>query len=575
MNATFPIGLQSTRRALLVGAAQYQHPDECPDLRTPAADVEAMADVLQRPECGFSATTLIDPTKTQFASEIEEMLGKAGREDTVLLYFSGHGKKASTGGLLLCTKETKGTALQATSVRVADIKEAITTTKAKLVILVFDCCYSGEAVQAFKGGDVSTHLWDELGRPEGKYLMTSSSMTQPSVERQGDANSLFTKWLVRGLDTWGAARDQQEVIYLKDLFEYVKKNVEDENPAQVPQYKGFETTDVPVAIARRLGATAILGILPTVPIPYLEAVRDLVDSNEVIFFLGDGVYRDGPLSSPQLVEAIGKAMVPEVPGETSLPTAAERYLRYLSDRRPSFLRHFRNILSEHQKEASPLPAVHEMLARLPPPWLVISTTHDLLLERYLEAQHLPFVVVTHILRDLRGDEATRRNGKILVMRRGPQPKNEIVAADELPDIDQDRVVYKLLGSPCFGDWQDPASEIDPASLDTVVVTEDDHVTFVGLLRNEKTRIPEAFSLPFRRKSVVFLGYNLDTWHYRLVATVFKETVPASASQSQEPYAVRLAKSPIEDLFWEKLHARMIQVDPETFIRRLEAARLES
>jgi hypothetical protein len=570
MEATFPTGLKGAKHALVVGAAHYEHPDECPDLRTPATDVEAVADALQRPECGFTATTLIDPTKTAFATQIEEMFGSAGREDTVLLYFSGHGK-APAGGLLLCTTETKATALQATSIRVSDIREAIATTKAKLVILIFDCCYSGQAVASFKGGDISTHLWDELGRPEGKYLITSSSMTQPSVELKGDDNSLFTKWLVKGLETWEAARGS-EVIYLKDLFDYVKKKVEDENPRQTPQYKGFETTDIPVEIARKLNATAVPSVVPAVPIPFLEAVRDAVESNEAIFFLGDGIYRDGPLSSPRLIEAIGRETGLLIPGETCLPTVAEHYQRYLDDRRTSFLRRFRSVLTEQEKQTEPVPAIHDTLARMEPPWLVISTTHDLLLERHLESRNTPFVVVSHVLRDLLPDEKTTRNGKILVVRRGPQQKNEILTADDLPDFGQDRVIYKLLGSPCFNIWQDTSSGLDLALLDTVVVTEDDHMSFLGLLRNERTQIPTAFTLPFRRKSVVFLGYNLDTWHYRLVAAVFKERMLTFVNH--EPYAVRQAKSPIEDLFWDKLHARMIQVDPETFIRRLQAVSSE-
>jgi hypothetical protein len=576
MDVTLPTGLKTTKRALLVGAAHYQHKDECPDLRTPAADVEALADILQGAECGFTAATLTDPTRTAFATAIEEMFGSAGREDTVLFYFSGHGK-TSAGGLLLCTNETKATALQATSVRVSDIKEAITTTKAKLVILIFDCCYSGQAVASFKGGDISTHLWDELGRPEGKYLIMSSSMTQPAVELKGDPNSLFTKWLVNGLETWEAARDKSEVIYLKDLFDYAKNKVEEENPKQTPQYKGFETVDVPVEIARRLSAAARPRALPAPPIPFLGAVRFAVKSNKAIFFLGDGIYReflgdgtysDGPLSSTRLIEAIGKETGFAIPGETCLPTVAEHYQRYLEDCRESFLSCFRGILTEHEKQTKPLPAIHEMLAQLEPPWLVISTTHDLLLERHLESQNKEFFVVTHILRDLLPGEKTRVNGKVLVIHRGPQPKNEIVPADDLPDFDQKPVIYKLLGSPCFNLWQDTASALDLTRLDTVVVTEDDHVTFVGLLRNEKTKIPTRFSLPLQRKSVVFLGYNLDTWHYRLVATVLKERT--RKFESQAPYAVRRAKSPIEDLFWERLHARMIEVDPERFIRSLQA-----
>jgi caspase domain-containing protein len=66
------------RRALLVGAAHYDHQDECPNLRTPEEDVRAVKRVLERPETGFEiAPPLIDPTRTGFASAVETMFTAA------------------------------------------------------------------------------------------------------------------------------------------------------------------------------------------------------------------------------------------------------------------------------------------------------------------------------------------------------------------------------------------------------------------------------------------------------------------------------------------------------------------
>ena len=255
-----------------------------------------------------------------------------------------------------------------------------------------------------------------------------------------------------------------------------------------------------------------------------------------------------------------------VDGQTCLPTVAEEFQRLLDGNRRSFLRNFAKIISRQEKEAAP-PAIHDMLARLDPPWLVVSTTHDLLLERRLENENLPFVVVTHILRDLLPDGTSPVNGKICMLRRGPRSTAEIVTADDLPDLDQDRVIYKLLGSPCFGIWQDNSSSLDLTSLDTVVVTEDDHVTFVGLLRHERTEVPTEFSVPLIRKSVIFLDLPLDSWNHRLIAAVLRERMEKLRAK-QAPYAVRKSKSPIEDMFWESLHARMIDMDSERFVRQL-------
>jgi hypothetical protein len=569
MDAITPAEIKTAKRALLVGVGNYDDQASCENLRTPAADVAAMKGVLERPECGFSVTTLVDPTRTRFASAVEEMFTKAGREDTILLYFSGHGK--AFDGLHLCTKETRNSAPDSTSVGIDDIKKYIVPTKRLLTILVLDCCYAGQAMATFKGG-VSEMVWEQLGRPAGTYLMTSSSMTQPSKEMDDDTNSLFTKWFVKGLADWIAARDKSDFISLKQLFDYVSVKVPEQSPGQTPQYQGFGSADVPVPIARRLGTAVDPAAAAAAP-PFLAAVRNAVENNQVIFFLGDGIYRDGPLSSARLIEDLSAASALPDRGQTCLPTAAEQFQRLLDDARQDFLREFEKIIREQEEEAH-APAIHEMLARIEPPWLTVSTTHDLLLERHLESRNLSFVVVTHILRELNPEGDFQTSGKICVMRRGTQPKTEIVTADHLLDLRGDRVIYKLLGSPRFGIWRDPASGFDPTTIDTVVATEDDHVTFVGLLRNEKTEVPTEFSLPFKRKSVVFLGLNLDTWNHRLIATVLRERMRKLESR-QRPYAVRKSKSPIEDLFWESLQARVIDVDPEQFVRSLQGEKREA
>ena len=80
-------------------------------------------------------------------------------------------------------------------------------------------------------------------------------------------------------------------------------------------------------------------------------------------------------------------------------------------------------------------------------------------------------------------------------------------------------------------------------------------------------------MPLIRKSVVFLDLPLDSWNHRLIAAVLRERMETRAKQA--PYAVRKSKSPIEDMFWESLHARMIDMDLERFVRQLEHTNRET
>jgi len=74
-------------------------------------------------------------------------------------------------------------------------------------------------------------------------------------------------------------------------------------------------------------------------------------------------------------------------------------------------------------------------------------------------------------------------------------------------------------------------------------------------------VPDAVRRLFRDRTLLFLGYNLDVWHYRLVARVFGKA-PGKA------YAVRQPTSAIEWRFWRALGVDVMPTDPETFAATL-------
>jgi hypothetical protein len=203
-----------------------------------------------------------------------------------------------------------------------------------------------------------------------------------------------------------------------------------------------------------------------------------------------------------------------------------------------------------------------------PPWLVVSATYNQVLESRLKNEHQSYVLVAHILRS----SISKDRGKILVVDNGDgaRPKGKICRADNLSLEDKDlkgkdRIIYKVLGSPFL---HDPAqSGLAPGTVvDTVVVTETDHMAFLGSLDNQHTKVPEAFSLLFQNRSLLFLGYNLDVWHYRLVGQIFSQR--GLVGTQKDPYMVRQPTSLIEQRFWGRLHAQMILSDSETFAQTL-------
>jgi len=269
--------------------------------------------------------------------------------------------------------------------------------------------------------------------------------------------------------------------------------------------------------------------------------------------IGSGLYGDGPLSSTALARALFRLSdrVPmEVPKERlSLATIAE-YRERLESSREQFLEMFQSILEQQSKEAPPSPVI-ELLAKIDCLRLVVSTMYDSQLEDKLYAAGRKIAVVSHVLRSYENQD----NGKVILFRRGSKPR--LFKANELEVEPDDCIVYKPLGSPLLHKELAPELEID-----TVVVTETDHASFLQRLESPETGVPSSIKRRFR-SPLLFLGYTLDVWQYRLTMLVYQV---ANRDPSRVTMAVRIPDDAIEEVAWNRLNAQLIRMDPAQFAR---------
>jgi hypothetical protein len=299
---------------------------------------------------------------------------------------------------------------------------------------------------------------------------------------------------------------------------------------------------------RRLEELASRRREETPQVDYFESACDGLFSGTDVPFVSLGIYGTGPLSS----HALGKAFENGNIADQSLATASE-YWERVHGSRAAFLRHFSRVVREQEQQVGEL-AVFALLSRIPRLPLIVCATFDRLLDQYLERAGKPFVVISHILRS--ADNV--HDGKILVLRPGAAP--DICLADKVNVEQGEAVVYRPLGAPFLHDLVDPELE-----LDTVVVTETDHLTFLRRLENQHTQIPPRLSRLFKRCPLLFLGYALDVWQYRLVMQVFQSVGPRSPQCVTR--AVRVTDTPMEAIAWKRLNADVIPMDPNEFASR--------
>jgi ribosomal protein L7/L12 len=235
--------------ALLIGVSDYE-----PGLNSlPAAvrDVQALQRVLKDPALGEfdEVRTVNNPDPQTMQYEIETLFSSRLKDDLILLFFSGHGIKDEAGKLHLATrithKTSKNELIRSTAVPAHFIHDVMNNCRAKRQVIILDCCFSGAFDPSLiTRDDGFLDLQGQLGA-EGRVVLTSSSSTQYSYEQQGAELSIYTRYLIEGIETGAGDRDEDGNVSVLELHEYACNKVQETAPSMTPKIitlkdKGFE-----------------------------------------------------------------------------------------------------------------------------------------------------------------------------------------------------------------------------------------------------------------------------------------------------------------------------------------------
>ena len=229
--------------ALLIGVSEYE-----PGLNSlPAAvkDISALGKVLKDPELGNfdSVEILPNPDRQTMESAIETLLENRTKEDLVLLFFSGHGIKDHDYNKLhfatrITRKNNQGRLIVSSAVAarfVHDLINSPSNRQLKRLVIILDCCFSGAfdpALSAKDGGSID--LQAELGA-EGRIVLTASDSTQYAFEQKGADLSIYTRYLVQGIETGLGDLDEDGWVSVSELHDYAARQVQQAAPLMTPQ----------------------------------------------------------------------------------------------------------------------------------------------------------------------------------------------------------------------------------------------------------------------------------------------------------------------------------------------------
>jgi hypothetical protein len=203
---------------------------------------------------------------------------------------------------------------------------------------------------------------------------------------------------------------------------------------------------------------------------------------------------------------------------------------------PALWDSIRQLLDEKHLTPSPLLS---SLAQLNAP-LIVTTNYDGLMERALEGAGQPYFRLVQSRTGFVGSDWTR-------------------VTDDLAST-TDPILYKLHGS-----FSDPVCSDGPAEL---IITEEDYIDFLPVLsKQNEGGVPNQIKQLMTTGTLLFLGYGLEDWDFRMIFRSLVESLPADSRRTS--FAIQKDPSDFWVKFWDKKNVTIYDIDLYDFADQLD------
>lgn len=170
-----------------------------PELSGARRDATALWALFTDTVDGLAARLLVDETaiRSEVSQAILGTLSAARETDVVVITFAGHG--SPDGNLVLY--DTNAADLAATALSMTALAEAFKGTKARAVLCILDCCFSGQA---------PARVLETVARPrnafsltgiygEGRILLAACATNESAWEQPGTGHGLLTHAVIEAM----------------------------------------------------------------------------------------------------------------------------------------------------------------------------------------------------------------------------------------------------------------------------------------------------------------------------------------------------------------------------------------
>ena len=240
-----PVPITREAYAVVIGVGRYENVS-IPTLKYTVADADAMYSVLTGAG-GFKKDNVLlltdrterKPTLRNIKYALGTFLARAAqKDDTVIVYFAGHGapevdpRGLERDGLAkyLIPSDADPDDLYSTALPMDELQTIFGRIEAERVVMFLDACYTGGAggrtfaSRKTRAGAVDDLFLDRLTRSKGRAIVTASRTSEVSVELPELGHGIFTYYLAEGLKGAGDL-NRDGIVSLQELYEYVEQQV--------------------------------------------------------------------------------------------------------------------------------------------------------------------------------------------------------------------------------------------------------------------------------------------------------------------------------------------------------------
>lgn len=267
--------------ALLIGIGSYQN---SPSYHVPATavDAQAVARIVKDTQyCGYPAdqvAVLHDEraTRAGILAALDQ-LAQTREDDTVMLFYSGHGEYDAGGNYTLTTYDTRwqaGRVVPGSAISQAELLTKLRAIPAARVLLLFNACHAGMLSPTLGAAPPTGQPLPQqtasalLSTGSGRIVITACREQQYAFIGPGP-QTLFAQALVEGLRGGGEVYNRAGYISAFDLYTHLYDALKEAVQRDVPQatrtaYGGTQEPELtilkgvgPFAVALYRGATTL------------------------------------------------------------------------------------------------------------------------------------------------------------------------------------------------------------------------------------------------------------------------------------------------------------------------------